>query len=520
MLLQVIIPLIYSEVISSIMQENTRKIFIFLIWIFILYISELILSLYEGIINLKVVKYVNLKVKEKYVKRIFETNFYYNEEEDHGKLFNNIMSDTVAVTSYIASVIKIISIVINVGITAMIIFLISWEMALVLCLFYPIGLLVSHIYNKKIKLISIQLFEQTDKICGFAKNVIGNIRDIKNQRGEEVIEKKFIHLVDEGRKVAIQQGSIKIWQFFLTSFIKFINYFVYMCLGIILLLCQKISLGIFTAFGVYAKNLSSDINSLLSIIAELQPIKVCLDRLLEIDRKYEKSTKNNIQRVVLDCINEIVLDDITICFGEKEIIKEVKCKFQKGKIYGICGGNGAGKTSIGNLLMGNIQLANGTIHYNNINLSLISPESLHNQISYVGANKIVYYMSLIENICMSKPENSNFMELAVSASKIVSLDEFIQDNRLLDKEIGDNCNLSSGQIQKLQLARMIVKGGSVLIFDEALSNLDVEVRKKMHQYIKKESKNKIVIIISHNPDDYVICSEVYRIENQKLIIAR
>lgn len=77
-------------------------------------------------------------------------------------------------------------------------------------------------------------------------------------------------------------------------------------------------------------------------------------------------------KVDLDNINEIVLDNVAVAFEKREVLQGVKCRFQKGKIYKIRGGNGTGKTSIGNLLMRNIWLSHGKIRYKDMDINRLS----------------------------------------------------------------------------------------------------------------------------------------------------
>lgn len=74
--------------------------------------------------------------------------------------------------------------------------------------------------------------------------------------------------------------------------------------------------------------------------------------------------------------------------------------------------------------------------------------------------------------------------------------------------------MSSGQIQKLQLARAILKEPDIFLFDEAFSNLDKETKNKVLLYIKEKYQNKIIIIISHNHDDYEVCDYVIELSIQ------
>lgn len=94
--------------------------------------------------------------------------------------------------------------------------------------------------------------------------------------------------------------------------------------------------------------------------------------MLEVHKKYRESVAEETDKVDLDNINEIVLDNVAVAFEKREVLQGVKCRFQKGKIYKIRGGNGTGKTSIGNLLMRNIWLSHGKIRYKDMDINRLS----------------------------------------------------------------------------------------------------------------------------------------------------
>lgn len=76
---------------------------------------------------------------------------------------------------------------------------------------------------------------------------------------------------------------------------------------------------------------------------------------------------------------------------------------------------------------------------------------------------------------------------------------------------------STGQAKKLQIARALIKDSDVMILEEALSNLDDMTRNLLAVKLKKLSKNKIIILISHNMEAYKMCDEVYQIEDGRLL---
>ena len=113
-------------------------------------------------------------------------------------------------------------------------------------------------------------------------------------------------------------------------------------------------------------------------------------------------------------------------------------------------------------------------------------------------------------ICVLSREQRDIFQLLNLDNDISKLE------RGLETEINENISMSSGQIQRVQIARIMNKECDVLIFDEGLSNLDYQTRDKVRNWLIREGKDKIIMIISHNEDDYSICDNVYRVTNHTI----
>ena len=188
-----------------------------------------------------------------------------------------------------------------------------------------------------------------------------------------------------------------------------------------------------------------------------------------------------------------------------------------GEIIGIYANNGLGKTTLSNMLIGDIIAENGSIILNSIDSKLLKNKSITQHIQYVGIDKSIYNLSILENIVINK-------ELVPDKDKLVNLcklcniyDDIKNLKNGFDTILDESLKLSTGQIQKIKLVRALYLNPDVLILDEALTPLDNVSKENIKQYLKSISENKIIIIISHNKQDYDICTNTYKIVNNILV---
>lgn len=203
----------------------------------------------------------------------------------------------------------------------------------------------------------------------------------------------------------------------------------------------------------------------------------------------------------------------------RELYSNVNLAFHKGEITAIRGENGAGKSTLISLLLQNLTPLEGSILINEEPASSYSHESVRENIGIVTASTIVFTDTLRNNLTLY--HNRYTDEQIKQACFKAGLSEYLESlpeglDTFMEEYAG---NMSSGQLQRLALARMFLKDATIFILDEPTSNLDALNEKSVLGAIKRQSADKIVILISHNEDVLELADKVYKIENKAIQIA-
>ena len=210
---------------------------------------------------------------------------------------------------------------------------------------------------------------------------------------------------------------------------------------------------------------------------------------------------------------EICIDNINFSYAEKKILSKVNFTFKTGNTYFIYGPSGGGKTSLIELICGLIEPDAGKITINNKDYKLFES----NLISYVPQELYLINGNMFDNITFFDEVNEMNIKSAIEAAKIVKLPFFENyqesKNILLTKKAKE---LSAGQKQRLVLARAFYQNKSIIILDEPTSNLDKKIEEEFLDNILKLSKDKIIIIVSHNLENFEKFENILLLKNNNI----
>ena len=215
----------------------------------------------------------------------------------------------------------------------------------------------------------------------------------------------------------------------------------------------------------------------------------------------------------------IKLENIKFSYeGRDDLFNEINLTINKNDIIGINGESGTGKSTIINILTGLIKPREGKIIVDG-QIQDLSKKIRKYQSLFIVTSQDSYLLngSIKENIIFgSTIEQSN--EKIDQALNFSCLKETIADlPDGIESQVGNSLKeLSSGQKQRISIARSIYNNRSILIFDEATNALDEKNEKIIFNNKKKLKGKKTIIIISHNLENLKICDKVYKLENKTL----
>ncbi len=217
---------------------------------------------------------------------------------------------------------------------------------------------------------------------------------------------------------------------------------------------------------------------------------------------------------------DVVYDKVTFSYTEDETnaaLQSVSFTAPQGKITAIVGPSGGGKSTIAGLLPRFYDVEQGAIRIGGIDIREMSSADLMNTVSFVFQDNFLFKQSILDNIRMGRP--GALEEEIIAAAKAARCHDFIMELPQGYQTVfgRDGVKLSGGQIQRIAIARAIVKNAPILVLDEATSFSDPENEHLIQQALSELVKGKTVLMIAHRLSTIQGADQILVIDQGQLV---
>lgn len=233
------------------------------------------------------------------------------------------------------------------------------------------------------------------------------------------------------------------------------------------------------------------------------------------DKRLEKTSSNE-----LVLRSEIFVQDVIFKYQntQKSVINKINFKIKKGESVGFVGKSGSGKSTLIDLILGLMNVNEGSILIDGTNIN-DNIRGWQNNIGYVPQNIYLTDDTLRKNIALGISEDQIDDKSIIRAMKQAQLNDFVQDlEEGIDTYVGERgVRLSGGQCQRIGIARAMYHSPSVLVLDEATSALDSATEKSVMEAVYQLKGEITIIIVAHRLSTLSSVDKIYHLERGKLI---
>ena len=373
---------------------------------------------------------------------------------------------------------------------------------------------ISNIINKKSTLVQ----ESLSDLSTYSQESFSGISVLKSFSIQDIIFNKFDKYALKSFNNSLSLAKIQAWFFPIILFLIGLSNLIVIYIGGREFINGNIEIGVIAEFIIYVNMLTWPVTLVgwvTSIVKQAEASQKRINEFLD----SASSIPNGTSR-----LGDVNNKDITfknVCFKYDqtgiEIFKSFNLKIKSGKVLGIVGKVGSGKTSLMDLISRIYDPQKGDIFIGDKNLKSIEISELRNLISYVPQNNFLFSESIKKNIEFGNP-NSSIYDIT-NAAKLAEIDLEIEKfqngyNTILGER---GVTLSGGQAQRISIARSFIKDSEIYLFDDCFSSLDSDTEDRILKNLKNNFHNKTLIIISHRVSCVKNADNVIVLDNGKII---
>ena len=459
--------------------------------------KELIINIYNRITNLPMKFFVS--------KTSGDLSSRFEDGDQLRNIITNFSLDFVI--DFIYAVVAIITLIIS-G---------SWQIIILTLFMEEITLIIQKSFKNKMIERSKREMKANSEVYSFANASFRGNETIKTYNSEKLIEKKM-----ESKYKVLQDTSygneifMNIQSSLINTFTQVNDLFILAVLGL-MVMQGSISIGNFMFFYTLVGYISSPIQFLINIQDEFYAMSAVSDRLDDVLKTTTEEELNKNKKNLNNKIEKIEFKNVDFQYGLKQpILNKINFKIKRGETIGIIGESGCGKTTLIKLILKLYDVSSGEILINDQNISELTTSSIRKKIAYVSQNDFWFQDTIFNNLVIGNPDSTK--EEVEAILEKVKMEDFI-----LNKQYGLNSmieeggsNLSSGERQRLSVAKALVTNPDVLILDESTSNLDANTEEFIVNSLES-NKDIIKVIIAHRLNTLIHCDKIISIENGNIV---
>ncbi|WP_281923268.1 peptidase domain-containing ABC transporter, partial [Flavobacterium collinsii] len=281
----------------------------------------------------------------------------------------------------------------------------------------------------------------------------------------------------------------------------------------------SITLGMMLAISSIVGSLNGPITQLIEFVRELQDAKISLARLSEIHEKEDETQQEVYQTSDVPFDSDIDINNLSYRYlgSDIPVLEDLTLKIPANKVTAIVGVSGSGKTTLMKLLLKFYEPEKGEVNIGNAQLKNISQKAWRSNIGAVMQEGFIFSDTIANNIAIGVDKVDK--ERLVYAADVANIKEYITGLPLgyNTKIGGEGLGMSTGQKQRLLIARAVYKNPEILFFDEATSALDANNEKEIMQKLDIFFKDKTVVVIAHRLSTVMNADQIVVLDKGKII---
>lgn len=482
------------DIIAGEADGNFAKTLCLMVAVYLVYgVGQLL----QGLLSAKLSQRLVKRMREELFGKIIDLPVRYLDSHSHGDVMSRMTNDIENISTTVSqSLPSLFSGVLTVIGTVAIMFWYCWQLALLSLLTVVLTVLATKILSNRVRKFSRKRQVLLGQLNGTVEEMISGYRTVVAYNHQDEITDDFCTTSDSLTKAGIRTDIFSGVMGPIMNCIGNIGFVIIAAFGGYFSVNGLISVGVISAFIVYAKQFSRPINEIAQIYGQLQTAIAGAERVFTVlDEANEDMTG---EELTIHKKADVTFRNVQFSYTPgRPVLHDFTLTVPSGKKVALVGSTGSGKTTVVNLLMRYYDIDSGDIMIGDQNIADVSRDSLRKKVAIVLQDTVLFSDTIRSNLKYAN-ENVTEEELA-KAVEMSRCSEML--NALPEgydtKLTASGANISQGQRQLLAIARAFVADPEILILDEATSNVDTRTEKAIQDAMQKVMQNRTSIVIAH-----------------------
>lgn len=467
---------------------------VFMLAVYLLYSgSQLLQGLFSAKLSQRIVK----RMREELLGKFVDLPIRYLDTHSHGDVMSRMTNDIENISTTISqSLPSLFSGVLTIIGTVAIMLWYCWQLALLSFATVLLTLLATKILSKRVRKFSRRRQMLLGQLNGTVEEMVSGYRTVVAYNHQEITTEEFCETSDSLTKAGIKTDIFSGIMGPIMNCIGNIGFVIIAAFGGYFSVRGLISVGVISAFIVYAKQFSRPINEIAQIYGQLQTAIAGAERVFTVLDEVNEDQSG--EPLAEEETATVSFENVRFSYvPEHPVIRDFTLTVPSGKKVALVGATGSGKTTIVNLLMRFYEIDSGEIRINRQNIRDISRDSLRRKVAIVLQDTVLFSGTIRNNLKYGNESASDAeLEKAAEMSRCKDMIRMLPQgyDTLLT---GSGANISQGQRQLLAIARAFVANPKILILDEATSNVDTRTEKAIQDATQMVMRNRTSIVIAH-----------------------
>lgn len=490
-------PKLQSNAIDIIASGRFKELTPILITMVVVYIIHSICTFLQTKISAVLSQNIVKKMREDLFRHIVNLPVRYLDSNSHGDIMSRMTNDIENISTTVSqSLSSMFSGVLTIIGTVIMMTVLCPQLALLSCVTVILTVIATKFLSKAMKKFFTKRQVLLGNLNGTVEEMVTGYKSVVAYNRQKNVIKDFNSVSDELTRFGIIAEILGGSMGPVMNVINNISFVIIAAFGGYFAINHIISIGVISAFIVYAKQFGRPIDELAQIYGQIQTAIAGAERVFAVmDEPLEdKSGDKNMDKLE----GVIKFKDVNFSYTkDKQVLYDFNLQVKAGQKVALVGSTGSGKTTVVNLLMRFYDVDSGEIFIDDVNIKDIDCATLRKNTAIVLQDTVLFADTIKNNLKYSNEAATD--EQMYAAAAMSNCDTMINKMPLkYDTELmAEGENISQGQRQLLSIARAFLAQPKILILDEATSNVDTRTEKHIQDAMLKLMENRTSLIIAH-----------------------